>query len=493
MKRGAIRAFLAGALVLAACGKTNLANVHPHLLVTPAALAFGDSPQQFPKTLSLLLENGGQATLSLGAATLDGPQAAMFKLGTAVPAQLVAAATATIPLIFTPTAAGAASATLHLASDDPDSPVLDVPVSGSGTLTGGLSVAPAMLAFGRVGEGEAQVLPLTLSSLGPADLYISALTITPASMGFALVGSTMTPATLGAGKSAQIAVRYSPQPGAEATSATLTISSSDPRQPSLQVSLTASVNHAPIPVATGAVPPAPPLATSVSAGIGATVILDGTASSDSDGDVPLTYRWTLRSRPEGSAAAIVNSAIVTTQLTLDVAGIYTVALAVTDSTGLESLSPATLQIQALPPNALLIELSWDQLRPDLDLHLLQTPTDQLGGTGDCGWTNPDPAWFSGGQDDNPRYQGDQLGGYGPEAIDWKTPQPGTFGLTVVYRDANGLAPANLNARLRIFSYGVLTGELTQALTASGQIWNAGTLTWPGGKVVSSAADAGTSP
>ena len=135
--------------------------------------------------------------------------------------------------------------------------------------------------------------------------------------------------------------------------------------------------------------------------------------------------------------------------------------------------PAILQIQALPPVQLEIELSWDQLRPDLDLHLLQQPGAPLGSTSDCGWTNPDPAWFSGGPDDNPRYQGDQLVGYGPEIIDWKTPQSGSYGIVVVYNNANGLSPPNTNARVRVLAFGVLVAELTASLDRAGEVWNAG--------------------
>ncbi len=459
--------------------------------MTPAQLVFGTTTQRTPATLPLLLEDGGQAVLALGAFTIDGPQATMFSLGAAAPAQLEGGASFSLPVLFTPTSAGAASATLHLASNDPNAPVLDVPLSGAGGETAGLSVQPASLAFGRVGEGEAQVLPITLSSLGPADLYLASLAISPLQMGFTLVGSTTTPATLGAGQSAQLAVRYAPLPGAEATAATLAITSSDPDHPVLQVPITAQLNHAPIAVVTGQVPPATPLATSMTVQVGTTVLLDGSASSDPDGDLPLTFAWTLATKPEGSQSALGNPTDPRNQITTDLAGVYAVQLVVTDSTGLPSLAPATLQIQALPPVDLDIQLTWDQRPPDLDLHLLQEPGAPLGSTSDCGWTNPDPAWFPGGAADNPRYQGDQLVGYGPEIIDWTTPQPGSFQIVVIYNNNNGLVPPDTTAMVRVYSFGVLVAELSEPLAAVGEIWNAGIIDWPSGRVTALPFDGGT--
>ncbi len=490
-KRLCAVALLGAALLGAACGKSKLAATHPEILVTPSALDFGTTPQNTPQAKTLAIENGGQAPLHLTSVNLDGPQAAMFSLGAAAPAQLAPGATFTASVIFTPTDAGSASATLHIASDDPTTPLVSVPLSGIGGETASLAVSPSALDFGRVGEGASRVLPLSLQSGGPADLYLASIIISPADAGFALVGATSTPATLPAGQSAQIAVRYGPLPGAEALGATLTLSSSDPIHPSLSVPLTGLVNHAPSPVATGQLLPAAPLATSMTAPIGSTVVLDGSASSDPDGDLPLTYSWTLSTRPEGSAAQLGSATAASTQVTLDIAGLYSLQLVVTDSTGLVSLAPATLTIQALPPVEMEIELSWDEVPPDLDLHLMQTPSAQQGSTGDCGWTNPDPAWFPGGVDFNPRFQGDALVGYGPELINWKKPQPGTFEIEVVYKAANGLSPATTNARVRVFAFGVLVGEMAAPLTAAGQVWRAGSIAWPSGQVV--ANDGGVGP
>lgn len=62
---------------------------------------------------------------------------------------------------------------------------------------------------------------------------------------------------------------------------------------------------------------------------GATVTLDGSASSDSDGDA-LTYAWSFTSVPDGSTSSLADATSVTSTFVTDIDGTYVVGLIVND-------------------------------------------------------------------------------------------------------------------------------------------------------------------
>ncbi|HEV8395116.1 MAG TPA: PKD domain-containing protein [Vicinamibacterales bacterium] len=80
------------------------------------------------------------------------------------------------------------------------------------------------------------------------------------------------------------------------------------------------------------------------AAVGATVSLNGSGSSDADGDA-LGYAWTLQSVPAGSSAALTGAASVTPSFAVDRAGTYVVRLVVTD--GQVSSAPDTVTISTV--------------------------------------------------------------------------------------------------------------------------------------------------
>ncbi|NLT67873.1 MAG: hypothetical protein GXX84_14820 [Acidobacteria bacterium] len=79
--------------------------------------------------------------------------------------------------------------------------------------------------------------------------------------------------------------------------------------------------------------------------VGGTALLDGSKSSDPDGD-SLTYQWTISTKPAGSNASLSDAASAQTSLSPDVKGTYRIQLRVTDSGGLS----ATDQIIITVPN-----------------------------------------------------------------------------------------------------------------------------------------------
>jgi RHS repeat-associated protein len=80
---------------------------------------------------------------------------------------------------------------------------------------------------------------------------------------------------------------------------------------------------------------------------GTTVQLDGSGSSDADGD-PLTYRWSITVKPSGSSASLSDPTAVKPTFVADLAGNYVAQLIVND--GKVDSPPATVMIVAVNPN-----------------------------------------------------------------------------------------------------------------------------------------------
>jgi hypothetical protein len=80
----------------------------------------------------------------------------------------------------------------------------------------------------------------------------------------------------------------------------------------------------------------------------ATVQLDGSGSSDADGD-PLSFAWSLTAVPTGSNATLANATEPTPSFLADLAGDYVVQLIVDD--GRAASAPATLLVNARSTNA----------------------------------------------------------------------------------------------------------------------------------------------
>jgi hypothetical protein len=115
----------------------------------------------------------------------------------------------------------------------------------------------------------------------------------------------------------------------------LTVTDTDFTQSVSTVTITASVANA-VPVADAGP------AQSVVAGTAVT--LDGSASSDANGD-PLTYGWSFASIPNGSNAVLSSPTAVNPTFTADLAGAYVLNLVVHD--GKVNSAPATVTVTAV--------------------------------------------------------------------------------------------------------------------------------------------------
>ena len=84
--------------------------------------------------------------------------------------------------------------------------------------------------------------------------------------------------------------------------------------------------------------------------VGDTVQLNGSGSADVDGN-PLTFSWSIISKPQGSIAVLVNGTTVNPTFIVDVRGSYVVQLIVNDGTVNSTPDTVTIATQNRPPLA----------------------------------------------------------------------------------------------------------------------------------------------
>nr|BAL59251.1 hypothetical conserved protein [Candidatus Acetothermum autotrophicum] len=82
--------------------------------------------------------------------------------------------------------------------------------------------------------------------------------------------------------------------------------------------------------------------------VGTLVTLDGSKSSDPDGD-PLTFSWSIISQPEGSTATLTDADKAQAKFTPDVVGDYIIELVVTDPDGATGSDQVKVTAQPPPP------------------------------------------------------------------------------------------------------------------------------------------------
>ncbi len=174
------------------------------------------------------------------------------------PAQLV-----TLPVLFRPDASGALAGKMILRGVGSASPVLEIPLTGSGFGKGdpAISVEPAALSFGAVLEGQSLTRNLTVTNIGNDTLAVSSIISSHPAFKVAATALSLLP-----GQGAQLSVTFTPSDTIR-YGATLTIASNAVGHPALTVPLDGR----------GSLPALPGLAVTPEAIEFGTVFLDSTA------------------------------------------------------------------------------------------------------------------------------------------------------------------------------------------------------------------------
>ena len=361
-----------------------------------------------------------------------------------------------------------------------------------------IEVVPAVVDFGFVPAGGVAVSSFAIRSTGTNPLLLDRIRIDPPDAPFRITTSTPTqdnPRAVEPGAQRSVALKAALPEGTTGTVTASVIIESNvtevknvPGHPGwVELPLTSLANLPPIAVA-GADQNVEPWSR---------VTLDGSDSYDQDvpPDEPLSYSWRLIGTPPGSTTTLERHTKAQPSFWVDLAGQYELELTVTDTLGLPSQDPDILIVEALPTNALRIELIWDHPDSDLDLHLIRDGGSFCDCASDCHYRDCGraPNWFPMTPGANPHLDVDDRSGFGPETIDvdgegaTRFIPDGRYRIAVHYYSSNGqISPwptTTSNATVRVHIFGLLAAELTNPMINDGELWTAGYIRWPQREVV----------
>lgn len=498
-------------MLFSACGSDEFANVVPIIEVEPEHFDFGRLELTQQAALPAVLRNVGGVRGTLREVEWTDNCGGCFQLS-ALPEWLEGESSVDLTVRLRADQVGTVTATAALRFEELSDAI---EMTMIGWVEDGrrpdIEVVPGAVDFGFAPVGQVKLSSIVVRSVGTNDLFIDHMYIEPANAPFefsAAVPTPDAPGQLEPGDQATVGLRARLLTDASTAAASIFIETNVleeknvPGRPGvLEIPLTARANRAPVAVINAPSRTEP----------GLRVRLDGSDSTDPDGDLPLSYAWRLLSAPEGASAEMERPSAVDATFWADQVGRYEVELVVTDAVGLES-PPAVWVVEALPGAAVNIELTWDHPDADLDLHLMRP--DGLGLEGpplssfcdclrdchyrDCART---PNWFPASVGANPRLDQDDRGGFGPESIRLdghgaeRSIPDGRYTIGVHYYATNEELSEwptfRTTATVRVYLYGQLAGEFRQVLgresvnpetgevrAEAGDLWWVADLVWP---------------
>jgi len=204
-------------LFIAGCGAN--APIAPaqagNLVVSPASVSFGALQVGQTAASTLSLSNNGSATLQVSQIKLSSQDFSLSK-NVPLPIILKVGASYNLTVVFAPTTAGAASATVtFVATGNPSS--VAVSLSGTGeakSLIPGIQLESTNVGFGDVLVNATASQRVIITSIGTAALTVSAVNV--AGSGFAASGLTL-PLSLNPSRSAELFVSFDPGAAGSAT------------------------------------------------------------------------------------------------------------------------------------------------------------------------------------------------------------------------------------------------------------------------------------
>lgn len=210
------------------------------LQLNPSSVSFGKVGLGKQSTQNISVTNPNKSTVTITQVNVSNQQFALSPV--ALPLSLPSGQTVSFSISVKPTAMGTVSGTLSVGTDVSATPQqLDLSATGVNPQPQ-ISPSSSSLDFGSVTIGQQGTENVTFTNAGGSDLTISMLTLTGAE--FAVSGIT-TPRTITAGQTAALTITFHPTATGSATGG-LVITSNDPTNPTVNISLTGSGTNTPV-------------------------------------------------------------------------------------------------------------------------------------------------------------------------------------------------------------------------------------------------------
>jgi hypothetical protein len=471
-------------LGLVACKgpETTFTDLKPIMSISPEAIDFGPVGLLYTATETIHISNAGLQELEV-TPTLEGP--GVFTIDTQELIKVPRESDATVTVTFDPETYQEYTGRVLFTSNDEEHPTWVVPIKGHGAdvPTPDIEILPARTIEAFLPTGTfSTYMGFDIVNVGGADLALDFISLegAPEFTPISVPSATVLPP----GQSTTMVVEYATDT-TDGHNTTVIIPSNDPDEPEMTVFLLGNGGgDFPHPEAVIDCPPEVKLAGPE------WVHLDGRGSTDPAGALPLEYKWTVKTWPAASGEEPLdpdNTAEV--DLYVDVAGVYEVELVVTNQFGTSS-EPVSCVFNAYPEDDVHIELSWNTALADMDLHLTQGGSQIFDDPEDANYCNTNPDWGSNGDDDDPRLDIDDRGGYGPENINIFTPEDGTYVVRVHYWDDNGDGP--VEATVKVWLGGTEVFADSRVMNFN-EVWDVGTVDWPSALFLNTGSASYTSP
>lgn len=457
---------------LAAChGPENtIRELSPSIAVFPDSLEFGQVGPPREETLELLVSNVGDADLAV-TGDLQGDDPLQLVDGP-IDAVVSPHEDLTVPVRFAPPTFRTYAGRIVLHTDDALHPAVTIPIHGEGVdlPLPDLQVEPGRAVTADVEVGSSDLMMFDIVNEGDDDLEIGAASLLGAGVFTLSVDPSGT--RIAPSQRTTVLVTYAPQ-SAGGDLGQLQLPSNDPDEPVVTVLLIGNGGGPDLDPPVAVIDPCPAVVQLTGP---ETVHLSGASSYDPGELYPLRYQWSVTRRPDGSDVDVPLDPddARDADLYVDVAGPWEASLVVWNLLDVPS-ARTVCAFDALPDDDLHVELSWDTPTADVDLHLLRGGAELFDVPGDCDYCNKNPSWGAAGDDDDPRLDIDDRGGYGPENINILHPAADDYTVAVHYFAHNSDGP--VQATVKVWLNGEETWNGTRVLTGT-DVWTVGTVRWP---------------